>query len=359
MKNNFKRFLVVLLALTMLLAMATACSSNGKDSGSGKGVISVPSDDGKGESAAPDQGNTPDVPDNNGNGDNEGTASGGDQGYRDDESDDPDDEKNHDDERDEPSNAEDLSIEEAVIYNENGITVTATELVIDDGWTEIMVHIENNSDRNITIFTDGCAINGYMADDAMIMYVDIPAGKKAKDSISIDHEYLDVAGISTIAEFQFFLDISDSDTFDTLYRSELITLYTSEKDYVQTRDDSGTVLYEDSNFKLVFKGFANIYEDYASMLVYVENNSGQSVRVSFEDVSIDGYMYDGSLWEYLREGTAVIGTMGMEFKEIGISSLDELGIMEFVITIADEETYDEILITDPIQLSFDTIQQPR
>ena len=80
--------------------------------------------------------------------------------------------------------SDEIAIEEQEIYNDNGIVITATGLVLD-GFTgpEITLLIENNSDKNITVQTRNSSVNGYMMD--LQMSCDVVAGKKANDEMSI------------------------------------------------------------------------------------------------------------------------------------------------------------------------------
>ena len=76
------------------------------------------------------------------------------------------------------------NIEETVILDKDGIKITAKSINYD-GWAgpEIKVLIENNSSENVTIQTRRFSINGIMIDPTFS--VDISAGKKANDAISI------------------------------------------------------------------------------------------------------------------------------------------------------------------------------
>lgn len=54
----------------------------------------------------------------------------------------------------------------------------------------------------------------------------------------------------------------------------------------------GTVLYDDSKFKIIFDGFT-IYENFPCANFTIENNTNHVISVSSLDISVDGYVIDG------------------------------------------------------------------
>ena len=136
-----------------------------------------------------------------------------------------------------------ITIAETVLYDADGIKVTATGY--EDGWMgpEIKVLVENDSAKNVLVTVDALSANGYMMPSASL-YAEVAAGKKANESISIMSSELDQSGIEVLAELQFYIQISDSETWETLTTSDLLTLTTSAAPYEQSVDDSGDVLYD-------------------------------------------------------------------------------------------------------------------
>lgn len=55
-----------------------------------------------------------------------------------------------------------LSVAETVLYDADGIVVTATGY--EEGWTgpEIKILVENNSEKNVLVTTASVSVNGYM-----------------------------------------------------------------------------------------------------------------------------------------------------------------------------------------------------
>lgn len=113
----------------------------------------------------------------------------------------------------------DASIEETVIYEEDDIKITATELEYSDYDATLNLLIENNSQRDLTFVSGSLgyscnAINGYMVDDGYLN-AEVASGKKSNESVSFSTEELMIYGINTIADIQFGIEIEED--FNEIY----------------------------------------------------------------------------------------------------------------------------------------------
>ena len=252
----------------------------------------------------------------------------------------------------EPEEVE-VTLAKTEIYNENDIVVTATKLEEDWLGQAIAVTVKNGSSKNILVTLDKPSVNGYMMGSAGL-YCEVAAGKSAMDSISIYESELDQAGIETIAEIEFYLEISDSDTYSTIDVSELIKLSTSAAEgFEQPVDDSGDEIYNANDVRVVCKGLKDetIWE--GAVVFFFENNSDRTVTIYAENVSVNDFMADVSLWVDLRPGTKAVDGMYMfDLSDLGIETIDGVEKIELAIRIVDEDTWDEIDTSDPIVLEF-------
>lgn len=248
--------------------------------------------------------------------------------------------------------AGEITIAETEIYNADGVVVTVTGF--EDGWMgpEINVLVENNSDQNILITSDALSANGFMMPYASL-YAEVAAGKKSNESISLLSSELEQASVETIADIQFYLTISDADSWDTLNTSDLITLETSAAGYEQPVDDSGDVLYDAKDIKIVCKGLMKDYIWDGTVVFYLENNSNAPITVYAENVSVNGFMQDVSMWSDLRAGTKLFdGMYLLDLSNLELESMDEIEEIEFSLRIINSDTWDTIVATDAITLTF-------
>lgn len=247
---------------------------------------------------------------------------------------------------------EDVSLAETVIYDADGVKIIATGL--EDGWmgTEIKLLLENNTGKNLLITGDSLSVNGYMMPYSSL-YVEVAAGKKANDSITLMTSELEQSGIETLAQIQFFVEISDAETWDTIAVSDLITLNTSAAGYEQPVDDSGEALWAENGIRIVCKGLKQDVIWDGTLVFLMENFSGKDIIIYAENVSVNGFMVDVGLWSDLRDGTRLIDGMTLiDLSELGLESIDGVENIEFTLRIIDSDTWDEIVTTDVISLDF-------
>ena len=251
------------------------------------------------------------------------------------------------------SSDEEVTIAETVLYEADGIKVTAKSLADGLLGTEVKLLIENDSSKNILITSSSVSANGYMMPTAAL-YAEVAAGKKANESLTLMSSELDQCGIETLAEMQFYLQIQDPETWETIKTTDLITLATSATGYTQPVDDSGDVLYNENGYKVVCKGLKQDIIWDGTVVFYMENNSNKAVSIYAENVSVNGFMQEVGLWSDLRPSTKMIDGMSMiDLSDLEITNIDEIKTIEFNLRIVDAETWEDIVTTDAMTLNFE------
>jgi len=245
-----------------------------------------------------------------------------------------------------------LSIEEQVIYDANDIKVTATGIGKSMWGVEIKLVVENNSDTDVTIQDKNANVNGFMV--STTMSIDVAAGKKANDTLIIDNSSIEACGLEQIATIEFRLYIFDSDSWDDIALSDVITITTSQAEgYAQAYDDSGEVLVDYNGIKIVCKGLSE--EDSwwgPGVILYVENNSNKDITIQVRDASINGFMMDPTISEDViigKKSICDISFLASELEDNGITSIEDI---EFYFNIFDMETWDDVFDSDIITLHF-------
>ena len=252
------------------------------------------------------------------------------------------------------SSDEEVTIAETVLYEADGIKVTAKSLADGLLGTEVKLLIENDSSKNnVLITSSSVSANGYMMPTAAL-YAEVAAGKKANESLTLMSSELDQCGIETLAEMQFYLQIQDPETWETIKTTDLITLATSATGYTQPVDDSGDVLYNENGYKIVCKGLKQDIIWDGTVVFYMENNSNKAVSIYAENVSVNGFMQEVGLWSDLRPSTKMIDGMSMiDLSDLEITNIDEIKTIEFNLRIVDAETWEDIVTTDAMTLNFE------
>ena len=246
-----------------------------------------------------------------------------------------------------------ITVAETVLYEADGVKVTATGY--EDGWMgpEIKILVENDSSKNVLVTSASVSANGYMMPTASL-YAEVAAGKKANETLSIMSSELDQSGIEMLAELQFYLQIQDPETWETITTSDLLTLTTSAAPYEQPVDDSGDVLYDSDGIRIICKGLKQDIIWDGTVVFYMENNSGKEISIYAENVSVNGFMQDVGMWSDLRPSTKIIDGMSMiDLSVLEIENIDQIENIEFNLRIVDANTWEDIVTTDVLTLNFE------
>lgn len=109
-------------------------------------------------------------------------------------------------------------------YDGNGVKVVIKGLAEDSSifGPSIIVYIENNSDKNITVQTRDVSINGFMVD--AIFSSDVVINKRAVDDITFMSSELEENEITSIENVELSFHIFDTDSWDTLVDTDVITI---------------------------------------------------------------------------------------------------------------------------------------
>lgn len=107
------------------------------------------------------------------------------------------------------------------IYNESGIRVVARRGVASYWENDLLLYVENNSGRNISISAEDVSINGFMMPSLFSCY--LFDGKKTIASCGIGEDDLDENGITSIDEVELELAIWDPNTGGPIADNDAIT----------------------------------------------------------------------------------------------------------------------------------------
>lgn len=247
---------------------------------------------------------------------------------------------------------EDATIGETVVLDSDGVKVTVKELSTEGFMgPELKMLIENNSGKDLTFQSRNISVNGYMVQT--IMSVDVANGKKANDSMILMSSDLELCGITTIADIEFSLHIFSSDDWETYLDSPQIQLKTSAAEgFVYSFDDSGEIVYEENDIKIVVKGVTDDSLMGSDIVLYMENNSDGFVTVQTRDVSINGFMVNPIFSCEIAPGKHAVDAITILSSELEENSITKIEKAELSFHIFESSSFETIQDSDAITVTF-------
>ncbi len=245
------------------------------------------------------------------------------------------------------------SIVGTVLYDKGGIKITITNYEVNSYYgPEIDVIISNTSDKDVLVNTQHLSVNGYMMDD-VLLYAEVAAGTEVEDFFMFSFDEMSRRGIKELSKLEFYIEVMDPETYDTIDKTKLLTLNLTPK-CNQTIDYSGTELYNNKGIRIIYKGMEP--DSMLDGLVYffVENNTGKDVSVYASGITINGTLCDESFWTDLRKDTVGMDYLGLwNLSDVNLESLDQIETMELEFHIIDFETWDEITSTGTVTINIE------
>lgn len=245
------------------------------------------------------------------------------------------------------SSKADVSIDESIIVDQDGIKITAIEYVSDsimgDG---IKLLVENNSDKDYTVGCDALIVNDYMITDLFVS--EIAAGKKANETMYLSSSSLSAAGIENVGKIEMYFHAYDSE-LNYLFKNVYTELHTSEFDNMDTTpNEAGIELYNENGIKIVGK---TVDEDSfwgTAILLYTENTSGKNVGISVDDMSINGFMMSPFFSTTVYDGKKSIDEITVFSSDLEANGIESIEDVELKFHIYDADSYSTIADSDTI-----------
>jgi hypothetical protein len=255
---------------------------------------------------------------------------------------------------DEPAEHEsynDVTIDSTVLVDQDGLKITASELVKDPIWgVGIKVLIENDTDMNLGVQCKSLIVNNYMISD--LFSSTVAAGKKANETIYLSSPGLEAAGIKTISDIVLSFHVFDGDSFEPLYDTEEIEIKTSAYGTVeQPALDDGTELVNQDGIRIIGKYVDEESFWGAAVLLFIENNSGENIMVQCDNMSINGYMVMPFFSSTVYDGRMALDEITIMSSDLEENNIEKIEEIELIFRIINPETFETILETDIVSFS--------
>ena len=194
------------------------------------------------------------------------------------------------------------TIQETVLYDRNGITVTATSLEQTINGGTIHVTIENTTELPVSFASDDIIVNGITVTDGYS--IEAAAGSKAQSRIDINYRSMDNAHITNIA----YIESPDVRIFETV---EFKTLDTASfridtsiaADYAQIYPESGTVVYDKNGILVQILGCV-AGERVTDARLLVTNNTDDPIAIKCENPTADDEKLIAWMFDTVYAGTS-------------------------------------------------------
>lgn len=218
-------------------------------------------------------------------------------------------------------------ITQTVLYDKNNVKITAMGLTYNSYQAKLELNIENNTATDLSIRSGTMSyccnsVNGYMVDEGYLN-CDVAAGKKANDTVKFSYNILQLHGINEIADIEigFNIDASDysDDTFEEIFtgpcalKTTLAEIYDYSENTFYTAMKSPSIkqelgisvdfvsdekIYDSNGISVISQVLAKNRDGNPSMLLEVENNTSEALKIRTSDIIVNGLKLCGENYSY-------------------------------------------------------------
>ncbi|MDR0937497.1 MAG: hypothetical protein LBM98_12550, partial [Oscillospiraceae bacterium] len=246
--------------------------------------------------------------------------------------------------------SKEVTVDERVLFEQSGIKLIVTGLKDSMFGPELTVLIENEGSESVTVQARDVSVNGYMMSSVMFS-ADVVAGKKNNDTITFMSSELKESGIETLGTIEVSFHVFNSDSWDTVFDTDTITIETSAAGSVeQVASETKRVAFEQNGIKISFVDFDSEAFFGTDIKFYIENNSDIPITVQSRGTSINGFMIDGSMSCDVLPGKMANTTLSFFSSSLEENGITDIESVELKFHILNKDSWDTIIDTDVITL---------
>lgn len=273
-----------------------------------------------------------------------------------------------------------------VVYDQEGVAITATGYRIDENESHYLVlEVENSTESMVGLDCSSLTINGLQISDGapsalnsldveMMLSIQkdampedseeewdafledyyhvVEAGETKEVEINLYLSDAQAACIGTIQQLELsmttikFTDPDDKDTLgaEDMPLGEVVTIQTDKfEDELVLPEIEGEEIYNKEGIRLVLLGVE--YNESSETLyvnIYTENNSDKVLSLSENSVTLNDFVEESYMdFAYgLKKGLRAVSRLSLY--DVDIESMEDVENLEFTIDISDDETYETI-----------------
>lgn len=252
-------------------------------------------------------------------------------------------------EKTEEAKTKEEGFSETVVYDQDGLTITA--LGIEDGFLgkNVKFLIENNADKSYTVQADSVSINGSMVNP--IMSAEVAPGKMSNDDMLISTSTLEEQGIESVDQIEMRFRIFESDNFVNAQDTDMFTL-TFKEGGEQSAAPEGDVIVDQDGIKILCSGLDPDGVLGPGVKLYIENNTDQPLTVQSRDASVNGFMVNTLISCELMPHKSASDSMTILKSSLEDNGIEQVDSIEVTFHIFNTDDWSQTFDVGPVTIDF-------
>ena len=232
------------------------------------------------------------------------------------------------------------------LYRDDKCAFTITESEYNEHLgLQIHVLCENTSDSSLLFTWNNTAVCGYMYEP--FWAEEVAAGKKVNSTVDFDTYQLEQMGITSVDDIIFTLSVIDMDHFlDAPLVNQGFRIYPTGKtadqvvypEYVHKNGE--TVIAENDVLTFIIESVEDEVSEFYTLNCYVANHTGKNLMISWDAVSVNGFMVDPFWATSVSAGMQAFSQINFLRADLEAQGIQDVTELEFTILAYDDDNWD-------------------
>lgn len=248
----------------------------------------------------------------------------------------------------------DYGLSDLTVVSNDSCSFTVTGMEYNEH-LGLQVHVlcENKSDRPLMFSWLNTSVCGFMYDP--LWAEEVAAGKKVNSVIGIDTYALEQMGVESVDEITFTLYVQDSEEFmnEPVVNGQY-TIYPTGKTadtalFPEYRHTEGeTIIVENEDITFIIQNVDDELADYYTLNCYINNHTDKNLLVSWEDVSVNGFMVEPFWAVSVAAGKQAYSEIIFYRSDLEEQDIEVVQDIEFKLLVSDSDNWEADFLIDEV-----------
>lgn len=242
-----------------------------------------------------------------------------------------------------------VTTQSSLLLHQEGVSLYVSPW--DESLHSMPVRMENTSDQNYILQLTDTSVNNSVIESSFSE--NLNANSYLKSSIEFSELDLVENGIEKVSQIQTKVLFLNSETFETKYTSDLLTITFENPIVSEPAPENGPVVYQQDGITMTSLGLTDDPTWGKTWKVAITNDSSDDIVLSATNAIINDSTLDVLFSVKIPAGKKAVGTLTIFQNDLEKYQIETINSLEVCLDFQDPITYEILKTTEPVLISFD------
>ncbi len=242
-----------------------------------------------------------------------------------------------------------VTTQSSLLLHQEGVSLYVSPW--DESLHSMPVRMENTSDQNYILQLTDTSVNNSVIESSFSE--NLNANSYLESSIEFSELDLVENGIEKVSQIQTKVLFLDSETFETKYTSDLLTITFENPIVSEPAPENGPVVYQQDGITMTSLGLTDDPTWGKAWKVAITNDSSDDIVLSATNAIINDSTLDVLFSVKIPAEKKAVGTLTIFQNDLEKYQIETINSLEVCLDFQDPITYEILKTTEPVLISFD------